>query len=177
VGQRVPSSSRRGAGGWEEALGPRVATLYRTAFRRPGLLPLIWAGLRRWNLDRRLTEGADPCASSALTRRAIRLTRRRSRDRLAENVDRVLIAVERPAAGLSSAVPVDASEVAAATPRLIEVREILRSTDPIYARGVAMLKRLLRDGGGSLYAPHRRGALNAELELVIGALEGRDPAE
>jgi hypothetical protein len=42
---------------------------------------------------------------------------------------------------------------------------------------MAMLERLLRDGGGPLYAPAWRGALKYELELVIAALElGVTPA-
>jgi hypothetical protein len=43
----------------------------------------------------------------------------------------------------------------------------------VYAKGVAMLKRLLRDGGGPLYVPARRGHLRDELDGVIAALEGR----
>ena len=40
-----------------------------------------------------------------------------------------------------------------------------------------MLRRLLRDGGGPLHSPARRGALNDELGMVIAALEGRDLAQ
>jgi hypothetical protein len=36
---------------------------------------------------------------------------------------------------------------------LIEVRELLRSTVPVYCRGVAMVRGLLQDGGSPLYSP------------------------
>ena len=177
--KRVSSSSRERGAALEEALGPRVATICQSAFRRPRLVTRLWAALGRSRLDGALAEGADPCGSFALAHRAARLTSDRSRIRLAEEVDRVITAATRPTVGFSSAVPLDVREVAAAAPRLIEIRELLRSRFPVYANGVAMLKRLLRDGGGPLYSPPlyspaRRGALNDKLELIIAALEGRD---
>jgi hypothetical protein len=176
VDQRVSSSSRV-RGGLEEALGPAVAAAYRSAFRRRQLTTLAWAWVRRSGLDRRIAEGTDPCHSTALARRAAQLTSNRSRARLAEEIERVLAPSARPAAGSSSALRADAIEVAAAADRLIEIRGLLRSRAPIYARGVAMLRCLLRDGGGPLYSPARRDALNDELGGMIAALEGRDPGQ
>jgi hypothetical protein len=68
---------------------------------------------------------------------------------------------------------VDRDEVVAAEPLLAEVRELLRSSGPVYARGVAMLAGMLRDGGSPLYLCVRPGELCHELELVMAGLEGR----
>jgi hypothetical protein len=92
---------------------------------------------------------------------------------MAARVADILVTAERPARALSAAVEPNRDEVAAALPLLIEVRELLRSTAPVYAEGVAMLEGLLGDGGSSLYSPVRRGELSHELELIIAALEGR----
>jgi hypothetical protein len=72
------------------------------------------------------------------------------------------------------AVEPDRGEVWAAAAQLAQVRELLRSGAPIYARGVAMLEGLLTEGGSALYLPHRRGELSHELELILTALEGQD---
>jgi hypothetical protein len=174
VDQRVSSSSRERGAALEEALGPRVARIYQSAFRRPRPVARLLAALGRARLDGALAVGADPCESLALAHRAARLTSDRSRRRLAKEIDGVISAAARPTTGLSSAAPVDAREVAAAAPRLIEIRELLRSRLPVYAKGVAMLRRLLRDGGGPLYSPAWQGALTDMLEVVIAALEGRE---
>jgi hypothetical protein len=130
--------------------------------------------LRRSRLDAALARGADPCESPTLAHRAARLTSERSRTRMAARVADILVTVEQPPRAFSAAVDPDRDEVAAAAPLLIEVRELLRSTVPVYARGVAMLEGLLRDGGSSLYCPVRQGELSDELELIIAALEGRE---
>lgn len=141
---------------------------------RAQLLTRMRAFLRRSSLDAALARGADPCESPALAYRAARLTSERSRERMAAWVADILVTAERPARALSAAVEPNRDEVAAAVPLLIEVRDLLGSTTPVYARGVAMLKGLLGDGGSSLYRPARRGELSDELELIIAALEGRE---
>jgi hypothetical protein len=138
------------------------------------LVTVVRAGLRGWRLDAALAGGADPCESPALAHRAARLTSRRSRERLAASVDGVLTAAARPAPGFSSAVRPCRGEVVSAASLLIEVRELLRSTAPVYCGGVAMVRGLLRDGGSPLYLPDRRGALKGELEVILSALEGRN---
>ena len=65
-------------------------------------------------------------------------------------------------------------EIAEAAPLLKEIRSALRSDAPVYCHGVARLKLLLADGGGSLYRPVSAGHLAAELEGVIAALGGRE---
>jgi hypothetical protein len=134
----------------------------------------VRALLRRAKLDRALARGADPRESPAFAYRAARLTSERSRQKLAACVDTVLVRASSRTRPRSVVVEADRAEVWAAAAQLAQVRELLRSGGPIYARGVAMLAGLLRDGGSALYLPHRRGELTHELELIIGALEGQD---
>jgi hypothetical protein len=138
------------------------------------LLTHAYARLRHSSLDAALASGADPCDSQALAWRAAWLTRSRTRDRLAASIDHVLAAADRRVPRLSSAVEPDRREVIAARPHLAELRELLRSTTPVYAQGVAMLRQLLRDGGSSVYVPAWRGMLAQELEDIVAALKGRD---
>jgi hypothetical protein len=124
-------------------------------------------------LDAELASGADPCDSPALAHRAARLTRHRTREKLAASIDGVLAAAERPGLRLSSAIEPHRDEMAAASPLLVRVGQVLRSTAPVYSQGVAMLERLLTDGGSPLYLPASRGALHEELDLILATLEGR----
>jgi hypothetical protein len=143
----------------------------------PGPLIRVRARLRRSSLDAALARGADPCESPALAYRAARLTSERSRQKIAAWVAQILATARRPARGLSAAVEPHRGGVAAAEPRLVQVRELLRSSAPVYARGVAMLEGLLRDGGSPLHLPVRQGELSHKLGLIIAALEGREHCE
>ena len=168
MAQRISSASQQNG----------ALSIGRTHFGLRDLLTRARAGLRRSSLDAALASGADPCDSPALAHRAVRLTRVRTRERLAARVDYVLAAAQRPVRGLSSAIEPDRGGVAVASPRLIAVRELLRSTAPVYAQGVAMLEHLLRDGGSPLYVPASRRALDHELDLILAALGGdREPSD
>jgi hypothetical protein len=125
-------------------------------------------------LDAALAWGADPCDSAVLAQRAASLTSRRSRDRLATSVDNVLGAAARPPGRRSVAIDPCRSELAAAKELLGTTGELLRSAEPVYAQGVAMLACLLRDGGSALYAPVWPGALRQELDFITAALHGAD---
>jgi hypothetical protein len=139
------------------------------------LLTWVRARLRRWRLDADLARGADPCDSPALAYRAARLTSDRGRERLAASVEDIRAAAMRPARGFSVAIEPCRDQVEEAGPLLIEIEDLLRSSAPVYSQGVARLELLLKDGGGPLYTPAWRGTLSDELEMIIAALEGRDP--
>ena len=156
--------------------GPPLATPGQRS-RPSRLLIRVRAGVRRFRLDSALARGADPCESPTLAHRAARLTSERSREKMAARVEDIIVDAERPPRPKSVAVEPDRGEIAIAEPLLIEVRELLRSTAPVYARGVAMLKSLLGDGGSALYLPDRQGDLRNELELVVAALEGREQSD
>jgi hypothetical protein len=128
-------------------------------------------------LDAALARGDDPCDSAVLAHRAVSLTSRRSRGRLATSLETVVAAAARPAARRSAAIDPCRTEMEAAEPLLSLAGELLRSARPVYAQGVAALACLLRDGGSPLYAPPRPGALREDLELITAALQGADQAE
>jgi hypothetical protein len=157
--------------------GPPLARRGSQRFGPSELLTRIRAGVRRFSLDAALARGADPCESPTLAYRAARLTSERSRGKMAARVADLLAAAKRPPRPPSVAIEPDRSEVAAAEPLLIEVVDLLRSSAPVYARGVAMLKKLLGDGGSPLYLPARPRDLSHELELIVAALEGREQPE
>jgi hypothetical protein len=153
-----------------DTLAPR-----RQAQFGPTPLTRARARLRRSSLDRALARGEDPCESSALAHRAARLTSERSRQRLAAWIEEILARVSRPARSPSVVVEPDRDEVWTAAAQLARVRELLRSDTPVYARGVAMLERVLSDGGSALYLPVERGQLSHELVLIIAALQRGTP--
>jgi len=128
-------------------------------------------------LDAALARGVDPWRSPALAYRSARLTSERGRQRLAAALNRVVDAATQPARGWSTAVPPCREEVVAAGALLVQARDLLRSDTPVYSQGAARLENLLRDGGGPLYRPAWRGALQHELEVAIAALEGREAAD
>jgi hypothetical protein len=171
VTQRVSSSSP-GVGGFLSLPGSRPPRPVGLA----SLVARVRARLGHSRLDRALAAGADPCASLALAYRASRLTSRRRRLRLANEIDKLLDAAAAPPRLFALAVEPDREEVAAALPQLIELSELLRSSSPLYSQGLARLLLLLRDGGGPIYAPARQGALGDELLALIAALEGREEA-
>ena len=68
----------------------------------------------------------------------------------------------------------DRLAVAEARPLLVEVEALLRSTTPVYARGIAMLEILLSNGTSSLYMPATPAHLGIQLKRIVAALEGRE---
>ena len=91
---------------------------------------------------------------------------------LAQSVREAISANRRPLR-LSAAVPLNREEVARAGHLLVIVEASLGSAEPVYAQGMAMLRRLLSDGASPLFAPRYPGALSDELERIITALRGR----
>jgi hypothetical protein len=147
----------------------------RTAGARVGVPTRIRVALRSRCLDRALAEGADPLASPALGLRAQRLTRRRNRVRLAESIERTLVAATTPSRGRSAAVAPPRPVIEAARLPLLRIEAKLLSEGPVYAQGIARLRLLLTDGGSALYAPANPAELTDELERIIAGLEGVSP--
>jgi hypothetical protein len=128
-----------------------VAELDRFAACRfePGLTARLGARLRGPSLDRALISGADPAATAQLAARAVRLTSASMRREVARGLDR-LARDEHETRGRWQVLP---SRRAAAVnaPELHALATRLREPGPLYARGIAMLSRLLTDGGGPAY--------------------------
>jgi hypothetical protein len=109
--------------------------------------------LRRWSLDDRLAEGEDAAASAELALRAEQLVSPKVRLELADELCRTVRAAEQPPRPLSAALPLQREPVLRARERMIELADDLAFGPEINPRGVALVERLLRDGGSPLYGP------------------------
>ncbi len=136
----------------------------------PGLPARLAARVRGHALDQALIEGADPAATALLAARAARLTSVAMRREVARGLDRLALDgretpgrwQERP---FKRAATVNAPELHALAQRL-------REPGPLYARGIAMLARLLTEGTGPAYSDRRGELLAARLRdarVAMGA--------
>jgi hypothetical protein len=152
------------------AATPGVAIRPQTRHRRrvPARLLAWWQSAE---LDRLLATGAAPARSPALAARARVITHRRSRLQIADGLARARRSARERTAGFSAAVKPHADEIIAARVVLGALDRRLRAAEPVTARGMAMLRRLLTDGASALYAPRARGALGSELRAIAAALE------
>lgn len=125
------------------------------------------ARLRPVALDEQLAAGADPSQSARVAARAAQLTRRKTRAQLAT-------ALERLTAAQASRVRIRASRTAVRVngDRMLALAQSLRSSEPVYAGGVASLELLLRDGAGPLYCDPHGEALARWLDLIQTRLRG-----
>jgi hypothetical protein len=126
--------------------------------------------LRAAALDTALAAGADPDSSAALSLRAHQLIGCNVRRRLAREIRTLLIRAERPLHPMRSTVPICRHKVIEARQALHELAHLKVSPGPVDARGVARLRRLLRDGEGPIFRRPRDEDLEPELEAIIEAL-------
>jgi hypothetical protein len=136
----------------------------------PGLGARLASRLRADSLDRALADGADPTHAVRLAARAAHLTCPKTRARLAVTVERFVQAADL--APRRSQVRPSRGGVDANRRELLELATALRDSAPVYARGVAELKLMLRDGTGPAYTDRRGEALARQLELVRAGLRG-----
>lgn len=122
----------------------------------------VW--LRRPSLNRRLAQGEDPTASRALALRAGQLASPRTRQRLAEAIERVIEEAKEGPRRLSAAAPVSRQAVTTARPLLLTLAGELRTPGPVRAQGVALTRRLLTDGASPLYALQDERALESAID-------------
>jgi hypothetical protein len=99
--------------------------------------------------------------------RAARLTSRRERQRLARELDGLIAAARDRSRPRGAQVPVNRAEVIACTELIHELADDLRGDATLQPPGIAMLRRLLRDGGSPLYGP-------AEHSLESTLIHARD---
>ncbi len=121
------------------------------------------------SLERALIAGADPSDSQLLAARAAQLTSRRTRRRIASGLDRLVLASEGPQRrwwAVSRRAPLLANVTA-----IGELAELLRLDTPLYARGLAIISRLLSDGSGPLYHGGSERIAH-ELETARAAMGG-----
>lgn len=136
----------------------------------PGLTARLAARLRGHALDGALIEGADPAATEQLAARAARLTSRSMRREVARGLDRLALD-DRAAGGRWHVHPFRAA-AADNAPELHALAARLREPGPLYARGIAMLNRLLTEGAGPAYNDCRGDLLAQQLHdarVALGA--------
>jgi hypothetical protein len=108
--------------------------------------------------------------SSRVVREARRLTKERTRVKLARGIERALHDATRPPGPITSAVPVRRLAVIRARPQLQALAARLRAPEPVYAQGVAAARALLVDADSPLY---QHGLdLDAATEYALTALDG-----
>lgn len=136
----------------------------------PGLTARLGARLRGHALDQALIEGADPAATAQLAARAARLTSQSMRLEVARGLDRLALD-EREAPKRWQVRPFKRA-AAANAPELHALAARLRGPGPLYARGIAMLSRLLTEGTGPAYNDSRGDLLARRLRdarVAMGA--------
>ena len=136
----------------------------------PGVTARLAARLRRDALDRALIEGADPAATGQLAARVARLTSRSMRREVASGLDH--LALDGPRAGGRWLVRPSRAAAAANASELHALAARLREPGPLYARGIAMLSRLLTEGTGPAYNDSRGDLLAKRLRdarVAMGA--------
>ena len=143
---------------------------------RPTLVDSVRVAMRRGRLDSELAGGMAVHADPLRAHRARQLTTKRSRERLAAAIDKLVETSAKPRTGRSAAAPVRWSEVTAAKAALLGVADVLRSPGPVNPRGIAMVRSLLSDSSGVLYNPrHAHGDLWRAAREAMRALE--DPTQ
>ena len=115
-----------------------------------------------------------PRGSDALALRARRITWRRSRTNIAHGLARIRRTVSDGRGRFTAAVPPDRREVLAARPVIDGLVRRLYGTEPVTARGMAMLSGLLTEPTSPLYRPDQPGALGSRLRAAAAALEPRN---
>jgi hypothetical protein len=127
--------------------------------------------LRRGALARRLAAGASPSDSPELARRAEQLCSARNRRALARGLERVIDAAEERPHPYSSAVPLRRAAIVDSREGMLELAAELRDTNQdLNVRGIALVERLLTDGGSPLYMQKDEESLDGAISHARAAL-------
>lgn len=131
----------------------------------------VAARARAGRLDLRLACGDSPEASPLLAARAMFLTSARARCQLAASLRRIL-AASGPEPARQPRMPLRRDQIARSAAGLAQLAGSLAGQDPVPARGVAMVTRLLADGRGPLYRACAAADLDAVIDQAARALAG-----
>jgi hypothetical protein len=127
----------------------------------------VVARLRARALDRDLASGMLPWRSAPHAARSRQLTTERSRRKLARELERLIDDGGHRPNPYTATVPPCREQVREALPLLLSAASILRGRKPVDARGVAQLRRLLRDGGGPSFVRSRPDALAVVVDQAL----------
>jgi hypothetical protein len=135
--------------------------------RRPRKVIALCALLRAPSLDRQLAAGVPTWRSPQHAARALQLTSARRRRAAARSLEELVERSEaRMPRGRSAAIPPCREQVRDALGEIMAISARLRSAEPVDARGVAVLRALLADGGGPCFIRSRTDALTDALREV-----------
>jgi hypothetical protein len=127
----------------------------------------LTARIRSPWLDSQLAAGVPPWRSPSHAARALQLTGDRDRRALARSLERLLEDAERiPTPFRGAAIRPCRGQVLGALAEIMAISALLRSAQPVYARGVAMLRAVLSDGSGPCYFRSDPAALSQALQEV-----------
>ena len=121
-----------------------------TAAPRPSLVARLIARLRADKFDHQLAVGVVAPAGSALAVHQARLMSTGEREAIARSL-RQAVSDARSGAVFSSRIPVHPRNIAAAEELIDTITLRLHSPQPVQARGMARLRRVLSDGAGPFY--------------------------
>jgi hypothetical protein len=152
---------------------PRYCHRLAAQLDRPALVLRARVFASRRSLDEALADGASPLWTPALALRARQLVSRGSRQQLATSLEGLVTEAKRSASPRAVAVPLPRREILEAQPSVLSVAARLRDERPVYARGMALLSRLLSDGSGPAYNPHAGGSLRRAVGAIAAALDGQ----
>jgi len=131
----------------------------------------IVARLLAPRIDRDLAQGTLSRSTVTHAARAVQLTDGRGRRSLARSLQLLVERAERTApSGMSAAIAPCREQVRNALPEIRAISAWLRTAEPVDARGVAMLRAVLADGGGPCYVRSHPAALTARLQEVSRCL-------
>jgi hypothetical protein len=143
--------------------------------RKPTLEDRLVARMLGRSLDRELAAGASAHLSEAHEARAQQLVSVRTRRAVANHLDRLIERAERPPARFQILAGPCREQARQAYDMIRATAVLLRSEEPLEARGIARLKTLLSDPMGPCYAPVSAVALTVALYDIAGSLTSRRP--
>jgi len=160
--------------GHHKAHGPEVLQIDCSGVyvARASMLQRLECHLLGDRLDRTLAAGVAPETDVLLALRAQRLACTTSRRELARSLQRILDAAAEPQHGLNPhASMAILSRVTTYRTDLELLVDHLLAPVPLPARGVALVRMLLRDGTGPLYRYESQADLGAMVRRVTAALD------
>jgi hypothetical protein len=142
----------------------------------PGLIVRARVWMRQLELDAALASGAEPAKSEELELRAKQLADRKTRDRLATQITRLIgIADGHPRAPITTPnPPFRPNQVRANRTLLLELAERLQGPGSVALRGMALTSLLLSDGRGPLTTGSDPLILERAVRATLAALN-EDP--
>jgi hypothetical protein len=140
----------------------------RNTAQRPSVVARVIARLRAETFDHQLAVGVCPRPGSPLAAHEARLTSSAEREAIARSL-RTAVRDAHTGAVFSSRIPVHPRNIAATEVLIDAITLRLHSPQPVSARGMARLRRVLSDGSGPLYW-YGKGDLGGRLGAALAAL-------